>query len=69
MHESDRNRLKKLQRALLLAASDLEQAAAAARALDAEQSNLPLMRALETAIVVCYSRAFGSRRAAGPRHP
>ena len=58
MHESDRNRLSKLQAALLLAASDFDQAAAAARALDAEEEDLAMMRALETAIAVCYSRAF-----------
>jgi hypothetical protein len=58
MHESDRNRLKKLQTALLLAASDLYQAAAAAQALDGEADDLALMLALETALVVCYARAF-----------
>jgi hypothetical protein len=50
--------LKKLQTVLLLAASDMEHAAAAARALEAEADDLPLMRALETAIAVCYTRAF-----------
>lgn len=45
-------------RALLLAASDMEQAIAAAHALDAEQTDWNLMRALETAIAVCYARAF-----------
>jgi hypothetical protein len=58
MQNSERNRLGKLQTALLLAASDFDQAAAAARALDSERENLALMRALETAIAVCYSRAF-----------
>jgi len=56
--ESDRNRALKRQRALLLAASDMEQAAAAARALNAETNDHNLMRALETAIAVCYARAF-----------
>jgi hypothetical protein len=56
--ESDRNRLLKIQRALLLAASDMEQAAAAARALEGEADDHNLMRALETAIAVCYARAF-----------
>ena len=76
MHESDRNRLSKLQTALLLAASDFDQAAAAAaRALDAEEEDLALMRALETAIAICYSRAFSedmgiwARRAARLSHP
>jgi hypothetical protein len=36
----------------------MEQAEAAARALEAETENLPLMRALETAIAVCDARAF-----------
>jgi hypothetical protein len=58
MHESEINRLKKVQTALLLAASDLDQAAAAARALDAEAEDHALMRALETAIAVCYARAY-----------
>jgi hypothetical protein len=60
MHPSERNRLTKLQTALLLAASDFDQAAAAARALKGEQDDLGLMRALETAIVVCYARAFST---------
>jgi hypothetical protein len=55
--ESDRNRLLKRQRALLLAASDMEQAAAAAKAL-ADEADRDLARALETAIAVCYARAF-----------
>jgi len=58
MHESERNRLENLHRALLLAASDMVQAEAAARALEAEHGNLALMRALETGIGVCYARAF-----------
>ena len=58
MHDSERNRLAKLQTALLLAAADFDQAAAAAHALDAEAEDAALMRALETAIAVCYSRAF-----------
>lgn len=55
--ESDRNFALKLQSALLLAASDMDQAAAAARALEAE-TDYNLARALETAIAVCYARAF-----------
>jgi hypothetical protein len=58
MHESDRNRLLKRQRALLLAAADMDQAMAAAQALEAESHEVALMRALETAVVVCYARAF-----------
>ena len=55
---SDRNRALKRQSALLLAASDMDQAAAAVRALEAEQDDYNLMPALETAIAVCYARAF-----------
>jgi hypothetical protein len=55
--ESDRDRLTKRQIALLLAASDMEQAAAAAHALTDEE-DYRLARALETAIAVCYARAF-----------
>jgi len=58
MHESEVNRYKKLQQVLLLAAWDMQQAEAAARALEAETESLPLMRALETAMAVCYIRAF-----------
>jgi hypothetical protein len=58
MHESERNRLNKLKTVLLLAASDMVQAEAAARALESEHGNVALMRALETAIGVCYARAF-----------
>jgi hypothetical protein len=58
MRESDRNRLKKKQLALLLAASDRDHAEAAARALEIEAYNVSLMRALETAIAVSYMRAF-----------
>ena len=58
MNESERDRLSKLQTALLLAAADMDQASAAARALDAESEDVALMRALETAVVVCYMQAF-----------
>jgi hypothetical protein len=58
MHTSDVNRLEKLKTALLLAAFDMDQAAAAARALRSEAHDVPLMHALESAIAVCYSRAF-----------
>jgi hypothetical protein len=57
MHASERNRLLKLQRVLLLAASDMEQAAAAARALEKETDGT-LSRALETAMAICYMRPF-----------
>lgn len=57
MHESERNRIEKEQRALLLAVSDMQQAAAAARALQEEEDGT-LARALETAMAVCYMRPF-----------
>jgi hypothetical protein len=50
--------LQKKALSLYLAASDMEQAIAAAEALDAESENLELMRALETAIAACYARPF-----------
>ena len=57
VHESERNRLETAQRALLLAVSDMEQAAAAARALRDEDDGT-LARALETAMAICYMRPF-----------
>jgi hypothetical protein len=57
MHERERNRLAKTQTALLLAASDMDQAAAAARVLQTEKDGV-LARALETAIAVSYMRPF-----------
>ena len=58
MHESTRNERMKLQKALLLASSDLEQAAAA-RALERESDGM-LARALETAMIVCYFRPYST---------
>jgi hypothetical protein len=58
MHESERNRLLKLQQALLLALTDMDHARAALDALEREHKNVNLMRALETAIAVSYGRAF-----------
>jgi hypothetical protein len=52
---AERGSLLKQQRSLLLGASDLRQAAAAARALEHEQ-DADLARALETAMVVCFMR-------------
>jgi hypothetical protein len=49
-------RLMKQRKTRLLAASDMEQAAAAAEALAAEHKNVALVRALKTAIAVCYAR-------------
>ena len=57
MHESVKNRLAKEQRALLLAASDMDQAAAAARMLQ-EETDGTRARTLETAMAVCYMRPF-----------
>jgi hypothetical protein len=53
----ERNRLRNLQQALLLAASDMGQAIAAAKALQKEP-DVELARALETAIANCYMRPF-----------
>ena len=49
--------MARVQNALLLAASDMDQAAAAARALQ-DATDWALARALETAMAVCYMRAF-----------
>jgi hypothetical protein len=53
-------RLEKQKLSLHLAASDMDQTAAAAEALDAENDDekVNLMRALETAIAACYARPF-----------
>jgi hypothetical protein len=52
-----RARLVRQQHAVLLGASDMRQAAAAARALEHE-SDGDLARALETAMMVCFMRPF-----------
>lgn len=66
---SERNRMRKRQKQLLLAASDMEQAMAAARLLaDLEDDGTGAMpRALETAIGVCYMRPFKRAPMALPR--
>jgi hypothetical protein len=58
MHESERNHLIKKRRVLLLARFDMQQAAAAAKALNVEAYDVALIRALETAIAVSYARPF-----------
>src|SRR5919109_82743 len=58
MPESERNRLIKLRRALLLAVSDMEQAIRAAQVLVLEEDDGRLARALETAFSVTYMRPF-----------
>jgi hypothetical protein len=50
--------LEKKRLSLYLAASDMDQSAAAAGALAKEEDNVDLMRALETAIAACYGRPF-----------
>jgi Recombinase len=60
---SEINRPIKEIRAVALAASDMRQAAAAAEALANEHQNVHVMRALETAVVVCYWRPFASGNA------
>jgi hypothetical protein len=57
MQVSVENRLRKQQRALLLGASDMDQAMAAAKAL-AKTQDAHLARALETAMTVCFMRPF-----------
>jgi hypothetical protein len=66
MHESDRNRTRNEIRRLVFAQSDMTQAAIAANTLAGEHLNGDLCRALETAIVVCYSRPYDRRNKAGP---
>jgi hypothetical protein len=58
VHTNERNRLLNETRRFLLAASDMRQAAAAADHLATEHRNGDLCWALETAIVICYSRPF-----------
>jgi hypothetical protein len=59
MDTAERERLAKLQGTLILAARDMEQAAAAARALQADTGDDDAFRrALETALSVCYMRPF-----------
>jgi hypothetical protein len=55
--QGKREGLTRRQQAVLLARNDMEQAAAAARALEQEE-DMNLARALETAIAVCYMRPF-----------
>jgi hypothetical protein len=57
LDEAKRDGLKRKQQALLLASYDMVQAAAAARSLEGEADG-DLARALETAMAVCYMRAF-----------
>jgi hypothetical protein len=62
VHESERNRLESEGRRLRLAESDMQQAAAAAEAIQREPEGTPLRRALETALLVCYARPFTSNK-------
>lgn len=57
LHDSERNKLLKYQRALLLASSDMTQAIAAARALQTEEDGT-LSRVFETAMVISFMRPF-----------
>jgi len=57
MQVSVENRLRKQQRALLLGGSDMDQAMAAAKALEDTQ-DAHLARALETAMTICFMRPF-----------
>ncbi len=58
MHESERNRLIKLEKAMSLAAADMTEVIAATEMLDAESEDYAKMLACETAIAVAYARAF-----------
>jgi hypothetical protein len=61
MSEAKRNGLEHLRESLLLAAEDMEQAAAAANALRTDTSDdASWRRALEAAMAVCYMRPFTS---------
>jgi hypothetical protein len=57
MKDDRRRELEKNVRRLILAASDMDQAVAAAKARQVELDGV-LARALETAMVVCYMRPF-----------
>lgn len=60
MHESEKNRLVNEIRRYRLAQADMRQVIAAVDALADEHHNGYLCRALETAIVVGYARAFAA---------
>jgi hypothetical protein len=66
MHESQVNRKRKLSLVLQLGADDMEQAEAAARALQREAHDVHLRGALETAMAVCYMRPFTRTRPHDP---
>jgi hypothetical protein len=65
MHESERNRIVNEIRRYRLAQADMRQVIAAVQALANEHHNGYLCRALETAIIVCYARAFTSGNEVG----
>ena len=61
MHKSDANRLRKLERALPLAAEDMLQASELTKMLSKVEDtdeNISLTMGLETGIAVCYARVF-----------
>jgi hypothetical protein len=60
VHESEKHRLVNEIRRYRLAQADMRQVIAAVDALADEHHNGYLCRALETAIVVCYARAFAA---------
>ena len=65
MHESERNRLVKKLRLLILGQSDMAQAAMGAMTLKERSLNDHAVRCMETGIVVCYARPFNKRNNAG----
>jgi len=69
MDERERNRLLREVRRFRFAQADMRQAAAAAEALQREQGDGDLCRALETAIVVIYARPFTPPNKVGPLGP
>jgi len=66
MDESERNRLKKLHRVLLLAAAGMGQAETATHALDQEKTNLFLQHALETSASASDSPPIPALACLGP---
>jgi hypothetical protein len=59
MHQSERNRLEKVKKVLILAAADMDQAIAAARELrNTASDDQAYRRMLETAMALCYMRPY-----------
>ena len=65
MNDQEVSRLKNRIRRLRLAQADMEQTAAAAAFLAVNPGQGALDRALETAVVICYSRPFAASNRVG----